>query len=139
MIRIHKRGSQAFSLVVLAMVLASSQAAVVDDALKDYAAQGAKDFSASKGKEFWHSDFPDPDKPGKVRNCGTCHGNDLSVSGKHVKTGKVIDPLAPSANNERLTERKKIEKWFKRNCKWVLDRECTPQEKGDVLMYLRTL
>ncbi|TBR21868.1 MAG: DUF1924 domain-containing protein, partial [Candidatus Nitrosotenuis sp.] len=29
-----------------------------------------------------------------------------------------------------------VEKWFKRNCKETLERECTPQEKGDFLAYL---
>ena len=82
-------------------------------------------------------DYPDPDEPGKVRNCSTCHGKDLRAPGKHTKSGKTIDPLAPSANKERLTDPKFIEKWFTRNCKWVLGRECTPQEKGDFLAYLR--
>ena len=113
------------------------QASVVDDVLKTYEAQGAGPFSAQRGEQMWNKDFPDPETPGKVRNCSVCHGKDLRVSGKHVKTGKTIDPLAPSANPERLTDPKFIEKWFKRNCKWVLDRECTPQEKGDFLMYLR--
>ncbi|MEA3244387.1 MAG: DUF1924 domain-containing protein, partial [Pseudomonadota bacterium] len=31
---------------------------------------------------------------------------------------------------------KKIEKWFKRNCKWTLGRECTAQEKADFLAYI---
>ena len=34
---------------------------------------------------------------------------------------------------------KKVAKWFKRNCNDVLDRECTAQEKGDVLSYLLTV
>ena len=44
--------------------------------------------------------------------------------------------MAPSVNPKRLTDRSKIEKWFKRNCKWTLGRECTPQEKGDILTFL---
>jgi hypothetical protein len=44
--------------------------------------------------------------------------------------------MAPSANKERFTDVKKIEKWFKRNCNDVLARECTAQEKGDFLKYL---
>lgn len=112
-------------------------ASVVDDMLNTYKAEGAGPFDAARGKQMWNKDFPDPDKPGKVRNCHTCHGLDLKAKGKHVRTGKVIDPLAPSANPERLTEVKHIKKWFKRNCKWVVGRECTAQEKGDFLMFLR--
>jgi len=48
----------------------------------------------------------------------------------------VIDPMALSVNPERYTDPDKIEKWFLRNCKWTLGRECTAQEKGDVLTYL---
>lgn len=109
----------------------------VDNRLKAYQAQGASDFSVSRGESMWHKDYPDPKKPGKQRSCGTCHTDNLKSKGKHARTGKVIDPLAPSVNNERFTDKKFIEKWFKRNCKWVVGRECTPQEKGDFLAYLR--
>ena len=47
--------------------------------------------------------------------------------------------MAPSVNAARLSSRKQIEKWFKRNCKWTLGRECSAQEKGDLLAYLKTL
>lgn len=45
--------------------------------------------------------------------------------------------MSPAVNPKRLSDPKKIEKWFLRNCKWTLGRECTPQEKGDYLTYLR--
>lgn len=44
--------------------------------------------------------------------------------------------MAASVNPKRYTKMKKINKWFKRNCKWTLGRECTNQEKGDILKYL---
>jgi hypothetical protein len=44
--------------------------------------------------------------------------------------------LAPHFNKERLTDSAKVDKWFKRNCKDVLSRECTAIEKVDVLAYL---
>jgi hypothetical protein len=109
----------------------------IDNRLKAYKAEGAVDFSASRGEKMWHQEFPDTEEPGKMRSCGTCHTDNLKNKGKHARTGKVIDPLSPSVNSERFTDVKFIEKWFKRNCKWVLDRECTPQEKGDFLEYLR--
>lgn len=114
-----------------------TNAAVVDDLLKEYTSLGASKFSAANGELMWKKDFPDTEEPGKVRNCSTCHGKDLRASGKHAKTGKVIDAIAPSANKDRLTDPKFIEKWFLRNCKWVVNRECTAQEKGDFLVFLR--
>ena len=125
------------SLLLASILPWSANAAVVDDVLKGYQANGASDFSAQRGEAMWMKDHPDPDDPTKVRNCTTCHGKDMRAKGKHARTGKVIDPIAPSANKERLTDVKFIEKWFKRNCKWVLARECTVQEKGDFLTYLR--
>ncbi len=62
--------------------------------------------------------------------------NDLTRTGKHVKTNKEIKPMTPSANPKRLTDAKKIEKWFKRNCKWTLGRVCTAREKADFLAYI---
>jgi Domain of unknown function (DUF1924) len=50
--------------------------------------------------------------------------------------GKVVEPLAPSANPDRLTDRRDVEKWFKRNCKQVLGRECTAVEKGHFITFL---
>jgi hypothetical protein len=46
--------------------------------------------------------------------------------------------MAPSVNAARLTDQAKIVKWLHRNCKWTLGRECTPQEKGDFLTYIRS-
>ena len=50
--------------------------------------------------------------------------------------GKVVEPLAPAANPDRLTDRREVEKWFKRNCTQVMGRECTAEEKGHFLTYL---
>jgi hypothetical protein len=63
----------------------------------------------------------------------------IVMVGRHAKTGKTIAPLAPAANPERFTSLSQSEKWFKRNCNDVLARECTAQEKGDVLAYLMQL
>ncbi|MBX9935628.1 MAG: DUF1924 domain-containing protein, partial [Burkholderiaceae bacterium] len=51
-------------------------------------------------------------------------------------TGKTIAPLAPAFNPERFTDTAKADKWFRRNCKDVLSRECTAAEKADVLAWL---
>lgn len=88
------------------------------------------EFSATRGENFFKS------KHGNEWSCSTCHTDNPAALGKHAKTSKDIQPLAPSANSERFTDESKVAKWFKRNCKDVLDRVCTPQEKGDVLAYL---
>jgi hypothetical protein len=53
-----------------------------------------------------------------------------------VRTAKVIAPLAPAANPQRFTDPGKAEKWFRRNCKDVLTRECSAAEKADLLAFL---
>lgn len=131
------KGKIFLTALCAALSVQIAKADVVDDLLKTYQAAGAKDFNAARGDTLWHQTHPDPKEAGKTRSCATCHGEDLRAKGKHVTTGKFIEPIAPSANKERLTDPKFIEKWFMRNCKWVLDRECTPQEKGDMLSYLR--
>jgi len=90
-------------------------------------------FSAARGEKFFKV------KHGNEWSCTSCHTENPAATGKHAKTEKPIEPIAPSANAERFTNPKKIEKWFKRNCNDVLDRVCTPQEKGDVLAYLLTI
>lgn len=69
-------------------------------------------------------------------SCASCHGQPPTQASKHASTGKRISPLAPAFNAERLTDSVKVDKWFKRNCKDVLSRECTALEKADVLAYL---
>lgn len=44
--------------------------------------------------------------------------------------------MATSVNPQRLTDSAKIEKWFARNCKFTLGRECSAQEKGNMLVWL---
>lgn len=95
---------------------------------------GATTFSAEQGKKNWTKEVAS--KEGDKRSCTTCHDADLTKAGKHNKTKKVIEPMAPSVNAERFTDQKKIEKWFKRNCEWTWGRECTAQEKGDFLKFL---
>ena len=99
-----------------------------------YSQAGGRDFSAERGRDFWNRKQAVED--GAALNCATCHGTDLRQSGRHNKSGKVIEPMAPSVNPARYTDMEKLEKWFTRNCKQVVKRECTAQEKGDVLRYL---
>ncbi len=71
--------------------------------------------------------------------CTSCHGADPRAGGRHAVTGKAIEPLAPAANPQRLVDAARSEKWFRRNCKDVLARECTAAEKADVVAWLVSL
>lgn len=97
--------------------------------LERYRQDGAGPFESDAGKSLWLREF-------NGRSCATCHGEDVRGKGLHAQTGKEIAPLAPSRNPARLTETPEITKWLLRNCKWTLGRECTAQEKGDLLTWL---
>jgi len=73
-----------------------------------------------------------------VHSCQSCHGKDLTLMGKHLKTGKAIKPMAVSVNPKRFTDPKKVKKWFRRNCRFAWGRECTSEEKSAILSYLRS-
>lgn len=125
-------------LFILTIILPiGAQATVVEQMLASYKSQGATSISAELGKEAWFKKTRSK-KDGSMRSCTSCHTENLKQQGRHKKTNKKIDPLAPSVNAERLTEVKKIKKWFKRNCKWTYGRECTVQEKANFLAYIRT-
>ena len=56
-----------------------------------------------------------------------------------ASTAKPIAPLAPAFNAKAFTDAAKSDKWFRRNCKDVLSRECSVAEKADVMVYLLSL
>lgn len=132
----------AFTLISLGLAILTAgpvtAADVVEERLSAYEADGAGPFDAERGKAMWTQKFTHA-KADKPRSCATCHTDNPRNTGKHARTGKAIEPLAPSVNPKRLTEVREIEKWFMRNCKWTVGRECTAQEKGDILSYLRKL
>jgi len=96
-------------------------------------------FSAERGKKFYSTTYDGHQKKPAARSCETCHTSNPMNSSKHAITGKKIDPLSPKVNRKRFTKEKKIKKWFRRNCKWTLKRQCTPQEKGDFIEYIFSL
>ena len=100
-----------------------------------YQNAGAGPFSANEGRAAWMQEHR-PSNRVEARSCTSCHGKDLSRTGRHLKTGKLIKPMAISVNPTRLSDPKKVEKWFRRNCRWTLGRECTPQEKGDFIRFI---
>ncbi|MRJ02698.1 MAG: DUF1924 domain-containing protein [Epsilonproteobacteria bacterium] len=91
-------------------------------------------FSKERGERIFTS--LQRGKRGKKMACTSCHTRDLTQWGEQIFTGKKIAPLAPRANGERLQDIKKVKKWLRRNFKDTYGREGTPQEKGDVLLYI---
>jgi cytochrome c553 len=122
-------------LISLPISFARADTQTLNKLLQAYATQGANTADAEQGKQLWQKTFK-ADGEFSERSCASCHTRDLSVIGKHVKTNKTIKPMAPSINPERLSNSKKVMKWFKRNCKWTLGRECTAQEKSNLLLYI---
>jgi len=129
------RAAIVLALVAVPGIALAADPAAVTQLLDQYRQEGAAGFDAARAKDDWTKEHPADD--GKMRSCITCHGSDLTKPGRHAKTGKVIDPMARSVNPDRYTDPAKIEKWFKRNCKWAWGRLCTPQEKGSFLMFLK--
>jgi Domain of unknown function (DUF1924) len=83
--------------------------------------------SASRGERIYFA--KQSDRGDKPTSCTACHTDSPKAAGK-TRAHKPIDPLAPVANVERLTDPKKVEKWFRRNCNDVLGRECNRAGKG---------
>jgi hypothetical protein len=69
-------------------------------------------------------------------SCSTCHTDDPTRPGRHVKTGRAIEPMAVSANPKRFTDAEKVEERFTRDCQSVLGRACTAVEKGDYVAFM---
>lgn len=121
--------------LVLLLLLGTSflaQAETHGQILAELQANAGASASADRGKELYLGKFTGE----KAESCSTCHTPDAKASGRHARTHKVIDPLAPSANPERFTDMAKVEKWFKRNCNEVLNRQCSAQEKADFTAYI---
>ncbi|UOA07286.1 DUF1924 domain-containing protein [Methylobacter sp. S3L5C] len=127
------------ALLASLVITFSARAEQPQDFLSIFAAQAKLDkagfagFDVSRGQQFFKSQH------GADWSCSSCHTDNPTSMGQHIVTKKDIKPMAPLVNSERFTNPEKVEKWFKRNCKDVLKRECTAQEKGDVLVYLLSL
>jgi len=98
-----------------------------------WSAQAGAAGSAARGQAFFNA------KHGGEWSCSSCHGAPPVTEGKHASTGKSIAPLAPAFNVRAFTDSAKVDKWFRRNCKDVLARECNASEKADILAYLNGL
>ena len=118
---------------LLLFVTVNACAATPAELLAGYVSQSGQSANASKGETFFKANH------GQDWQCTSCHGQSPTVGGRHASTDKAIEALAPAANPKRFTDNAKVEKWFRRNCKDVLARECTAAEKADVLAWLVSL
>jgi len=130
------------SSFIIFISLAISQTAFATNSsvtmlLDKYHSEGVSQFDANKGKSMWHEQHIQK-KTGKPVSCATCHTSDIRKTGSHIRTGKLIEAMSTITNPSRFQDTKKIEKWFKRNCKWTWGRECTAQEKGDFLLFFQS-
>lgn len=90
-------------------------------------------FSPARGEALYRArNSVNPDAP----SCASCHTDDPTRPGRHVKTGRVIEPVAISANAKRFTDAEKVEERFSRDCKSIIGRTCTALEKGDYIAFL---
>lgn len=119
-----------FLLTIPTMILAN------DEILKAFEQQAKTHFSAAEGEKLFRTERVNS-KNEKV-SCMTCHTANPKAEGL-TRANKVIEPIAPVANKERFTDMAKVEKWFKRNCKDVLDRECTIVEKGNFTKFMMSV
>jgi len=94
---------------------------------------GFTGFSAARGESLFSATHTGgkPDTP----SCTTCHTASPQNKGR-TRAGKEIDPIAVSRAPKRFTDPAEVEKWFGRNCKSVLGRECSAVEKGDFITFM---
>jgi cytochrome b len=133
----------AAAVVALALLLglpsrAHAAGPVATDLLREYETQARRaapafsGFSAEAGHKLYVATFT---VDGQSASCSSCHTPDPRRVGR-TPAGKVVEPLSPTANRARLTDRREVEKWFTRNCKQVMGRECTAEEKGNFVTWM---
>jgi hypothetical protein len=93
-------------------------------------------FSIENGEKLFRSERVN--SKGDKISCMTCHTENPKAIGR-TRANKDISPIAPIANSQRFTDLAKVEKWFLRNCKDVLDRECTTLEKGNFIKFMMSI
>lgn len=127
------------ALIAVSALAAFAAAGPAQQAVIDHYAAAAKasdpgfaGFSADRGRAFF---LAKNSVNAEAPSCSSCHTTDPRQSGQ-TTAGKTIAPMAVSANPDRFTDLAKVEKWFGRNCRTVLGRECTDAEKGDYITYL---
>jgi len=96
--------------------------------------QAFNGFSTARGERLYLG--PHTGGNAETPACAACHTADPRAPGRHVKTGRAIEPMAVSVNPRRFTDAADVEKRFGRDCPNVLGRPCTAAEKGDFITFL---
>lgn len=133
------RALSILSAAIVLLATLSAEAGPRQTLLERFATQakaadpGFSGFSASRGDSLFRAMFArgKPETPA----CTACHTASPLKMGE-TRAGKPIEPMAASVTPDRYTDPKKVAKWFRRNCKSVLGRECTASEKGDFLTFM---
>lgn len=111
-----------------------------DTILAEYAAQARKadpgfsGFSAQNGEALFRTKWAGGDA--RTPSCTACHTGNPRMPGRNAKTGRPIEPVAVSVNPGRFIDLAEVEKQFRRDCKGVIGRDCTPIEKGDYVTFM---
>lgn len=140
--RILKNKLNYFTAMVVMGMMCLSSFARAEDVLSIYKTDMRKmnvnfqDFSEIEGKKLFYLERVN--KSGEKVSCTVCHTKDPKGVGQ-TRAGKRIKPLAPVVNPERFTDLAQVEKWFRRNCKDVLERECSLEEKGNFIKYMNSI
>ena len=135
----RKHALKMIGLSVVAAVAAVGSPVAAKDAARQAILQqlqaqaGGEAFSAARGKAFFLGKHQGG-KP-RINSCTVCHTRNPRAHGR-TRTGKTIKPMAVSVNPQRFTDPRKVAKWFRRNCRTVLGRECTAREKGDFITFM---
>lgn len=122
-------------LAALAAGNTERAAILADYAVRARAADpGFTGFSAQRGEALFRGSFAGGDA--RTSSCMSCHTADPRQPGRNAKTGRPIDPVAVSVDPRRYTDAAQVDKHFARDCKSVLGRDCTPQERGDYITFM---
>ena len=127
----------------------AEQAAAADNAFEG--------FSAERGRVFYQTKHAQSD--GTEYSCASCHHEDprreqfahqdkipcrachfpAEAYTERHKIRRQLLPLSPVTNVARFNDTQRAQTWFQRNCEFVLGRECSARENGDVLTWLLSL
>ncbi len=137
-----------FAVVLfVALGISSLPAQAGVDGAKQFAEQYAKHAqvanpgfkpTAEAGRDFYTKKY-ERRKDNKEEACASCHTDNPLNKGKHVDTGKPIQPLSPVTNPQRFSDLQKVETKFKKHCNNIIGRDCTPAEKSNYVTYLMSL
>lgn len=129
-----------YGALTMALAVGAWAASDRDRILEGYATQAKAEkldfdgFAVERGRALYMG--PHTGGNPQTNACAVCHTVNPAGPGRHYKTGRAIEPMAVSANPARFTDAAEVEKRFARDCKGVMGRACTAQEKGDFITFL---